>query len=237
MAAEVSAAALAGRGGEGSGRGCGSCGSWSVVDCGRPGLQACPPLPNPSVQMPSCAHCAPPSLSLPSCPCRTRTSTAAPPASAGSRRSGASSSGPLFRLRWVAPVAFVHPCACVNLLARDLSTIIECACCAVYALQFAPGPPPYCMDSELPSSSSRGSSGCPSPASSVATQRRPASATRRALEGAGVAAALRQDPAPMSGGGGSFSYGAAPGSGAPAGGVPRPSTAPAQRQYPWSWQT
>lgn len=105
--------------------------------------------------------------------------------------------------------------------------------------QFVPGPPPYCTDSELPSSSSRGSSGCPSPASSVSTQQRPATASRRALEGAGVAAALRQDAAPMGGSGGSFSgaYGAARGGGAPAGGVQRPSTAPAQRQYPWSWQT
>ncbi|KAI7836867.1 hypothetical protein COHA_009288 [Chlorella ohadii] len=108
---------------------------------------------------------------------------------------------------------------------------------AAVPAQFAPGPPPYCMDSELPSSSSRSSSGCPSPSSSVATQRRPASASRRALEGAGVAAALRHYAAPLSGGGGSFSYGVAPGGGAPAGGMQRPSTAPAQRQYPWSWQT
>lgn len=96
------------------------------------------------------------------------------------------------------------------------------------------------MDSELPSSSSSlgGSSGCPSPTSSVAAQRRPNSTSRRALEGAGVAAALRQDAAHVGGSGGSFSggYGAARGGGAPAAGVQRPSTAPAQRQYPWSWQ-
>lgn len=184
-----------------------------------------------------------------------------PPVSAGSRPSAASSSGLRCRHRWAAGWAgWAVGCACgrcVGMLWRG--GLFECnARCRVAAAswetiqlcppanpavltaplpQFVPGPPPYCMDSELPSSSSSlgGSSGCPSPASSVATQRRPNSASRRALEGAGVAAALRQDAAPA---GGSFSggYGAARGGGAPAAGVQRPSTAPAQRQYPWSWQ-
>lgn len=183
---------------------------------------------------------------------RTLTSTGAPPASAGSRQSAASSSGPRCRRRcgvlqvaraWAQhlgmPAAEAAPIAgWPARLAARLQGYPHCGAaphCPALPPQFAPSRPPYCMDAELPSSTS--GSGCASPASSVASQRRPASASRRALEGSGVAAALRQDAVPMGGSGGSFSggYGATPQRGA--GAVERPSTAPAQRQYPWSWQT
>ena len=122
-------------------------------------------------------------------------------------------------------------------------------------LQFAPAPPPYCCDDdELPARAGRPSAACTSrseaygPPPSHQQQQRPNTASRRALEGQGVAAALRHDEvvAPRGSsfsaatgysgmqGGYAASYGA---SSAAAAAQARPQTAPvaAQRQYPWSW--
>ncbi|KAL4433098.1 hypothetical protein ABPG77_006525 [Micractinium sp. CCAP 211/92] len=130
---------------------------------------------------------------------------------------------------------------------------------AAVPAQFAQGPPPYCCDTELEPSSSRPASDCSgrsdagsvgsyaAPARGVAMQR-PVSASRRALEGQGVAAALRCDDTHAANAVttrvGSYSSGRAPaGGGAGSGGAApapaRPQTAPAQRRqpasYPWSW--
>ncbi|KAL4428254.1 hypothetical protein ABPG75_002343 [Micractinium tetrahymenae] len=130
---------------------------------------------------------------------------------------------------------------------------------AAVPAQFAAAPPPYCCDTDLEaSSSSRPASACSgrSEAGSVgsysapargAPVHRPPSASRRALEGQGVAAALRFDDNPPMGAEagrvGSYSSGsrAGPGSvqGVAATATARPQTAPAQRRqaptYPWSW--
>lgn len=127
-------------------------------------------------------------------------------------------------------------------------------------LQFAPAPPPYCCDTELESSSrSRPASACGARSelgsiasyggpARVAAEQRPASASRRALEGQGVAAALRIDEAPAAStvaarlgsySGGDSRAGAASVLREARPAPTRPQTAPAQRRqpatYPWTW--
>lgn len=102
-------------------------------------------------------------------------------------------------------------------------------------LQFAPAPPPYCCDDESPASSSGAWS---TPASPACHPGLPASASRRMLEGVGVAALLHQDG--VSASGGSFSGGLSGAARTGASPQARPQTAPAQRgqqaapNFPWN---